>query len=341
MRHTHRTIALFAVVLLFSAGIIQALAVENEEGMPLPPGVAGYWGAATANHLRWATIMARAFSTTDSIWLNGHLVNEASGRIHFHLRGPIIARLTDAAKTEVQASLTLPDSLPYLAVDATPVPNADACTFRVDLRAVFGKLKPGTYTFQMTIPAAGYTMEGTEGYAPAELVSAVVTFDVEAIDLEELARKFGRAYLMIDRLDAPDAFAAGKQHMAIFTNNMTQDVLVPYTREEKAADGEPFLVADLTLDRCGVCSELVPEDWYRLPIAHPTALYKAVSPGGTLRLLLPDWQINGDGAYKYELRLYSPTKDDTENKKPQYRFQAWSKIFVVANTAAATKPSVK
>ncbi|MDB5324044.1 MAG: hypothetical protein JWN40_5675 [Phycisphaerales bacterium] len=284
--------------------------------------------------MQWLVTMASQYSTYDSIWVDSRVRNNGDRRVGFTKKGTVVAELNSTAGLPRLASISPGVGLRTESVDRTPAPGDDAYAIRVDLKAYFGKLEPGTYRVRFRWPADAYLIEGLAGYAPKDLESEWHAFEVNAIDPDEVGGP--PAYVMIARNGPPDPTVGGPLPVGTFTNTHPASRFVEILSSpdgHAATPGQPLRVPFrlARLEKGGSApAQFQWQPWKARNI--PNEALREVKPGETIEISLPDWEFEGDGVYCYTLDLYHKVAGHPE---PFLLGQASSKPFVIDRVTAA------
>lgn len=312
--------------------------VGPERTLP-PPCLPGWCAQEVAPGLGWGVRMAEEVTSFDSVWVESVLENWADTPVLFHPDtkvGPSVV-LTPKGKPAQARSILGKPGPQWLAYQRKSLPNESLHSFRIDLRAFFGKLPAGTYQVQFVFPAEGYRLQGP-GFKTQELKSPVRTLRVSTTSLEDASAhaKAARDVVAIkrdgkpaDEKDAPRATLSNGFYFGVLIP------VVPPSGESPEKSKPPFR---LRLDyqrwhpRHG---------WYfprRLPEdGKGSGLWlHALHRGKSVPVLLPDADLDGDGLYRYAFKAY-----DMETRGAGFIGYGYSEPFVVDRVRAPADPSKK
>ena len=247
--------------------------------------------------LRWQLSLMEELTEHDSIWLHSRIENQADQRFRFDpvpdAARPVIF-LTPQGKRPQDRPLVDDAALQRLLVNRQPGPQDVVHEFRADLRAYFGKLEPGAYEVRVAFPEGSIRVQGLPGFKPRAWESPPTTLVVRETPLDKF--KKGDAYTLIVRDQPPDPLAVTPR-TATVTNSL--DYPITFFLEEKAEKGQPL--------RAWIgCSRFHPRSsWIPVPrkdVLDPAKLpTHRLKPGESVKIVLPDWRVDGDGIYTFRL----------------------------------------
>ncbi|MFQ5505835.1 MAG: hypothetical protein ACE5F1_13725 [Planctomycetota bacterium] len=162
------------------------------------------------NGLTWTIQMSPNLTVYDSIWVSSSLVNASRERFTFHTEAKtdmlefiLTPKGKEPVTRAVNASRPPRGTLQLQSGTYVPAPGQLLRSLRVDLRTLFNRLPAGEYSFQIRYPSSSYAIKGLAAYAPKELRSPAVRFEISDTSLAEAAKHCASQNAVRLLLEAP------------------------------------------------------------------------------------------------------------------------------------------
>jgi len=303
-------LALAGIAWLLGGGTAAQFPQVRADGRPLEPWIFG-WRASAGYEGEYGGLLLHmglraAVATQDSVWIEVMLTHRFDHPIGFHIEpdaAPLLVLTAKGKKPQVRP-LTSQPALQRLRYD-TRSQDGRLYEFRADLRGYFGKLEAGTYDIEVVFPAKGYRIEGRPGFQRVD-AKVKATFLVSAGDLGAASRAILPEHRMIVR-NPP---AADGPPTGTLTNGFKKPILVRVPPSPDGSAQKAPLRLNMVWQRWDPLHDWrfpvneLPEDRTHWPV------YR-LAPGQSVSVVLPEWELEGDGIYRFGVAVYDAEKEGT------------------------------
>src|SRR5262245_24650090 len=288
---------------MYASLLVAVLLADSaaQAGKPQDPGLPYSSWVEPAPGIHWTLNIVHDVTTADSLWVESWISNHSDRPFRFDpLEGRVPQLvLTPKGKPAVAKPMTSQPALQTLIVRRQVAPQKEFHFFRVDLRGYFGPLPAGKYEFQVLYPKEAFAIDGLPGHKAVDLKSPVMAFEVVTASLKDGVKSYDGNKGAIVREKPPAAEAGDGSAVAMLTNEYKEVMVIPLADGQDPAGKAPLQVRQSFWCRWHpghgwVIGGTEKED----PKAEKAPVFR-LPPGKSVKVVLPDGNLAGDGIYCY------------------------------------------